>query len=136
MRSKVAKPSWLVRGAMGRKDIWPSRYLAPTCSRDELSKLTESNNDRDLARTSLLLSPFFQAFDPVQFESYLSNGLTPVDPADPDGAVTLAFPRWAEALVFSESNAMGEVWDRLKFGGKVSNACEDVRWVLPGKGEV
>lgn len=99
-------------------------------------QLTEFNNDRDLARTSLLLSPFFQAFDPIQFESYLSNGLTPVDPADPDGAVTLAFPRWAEALVFSESNAMGEVWDRLKFGGKVSNACEDVRWVLPGKGEV
>ncbi|KAL7415208.1 hypothetical protein BDY24DRAFT_384080 [Mrakia frigida] len=115
--SRPGAPSGLTRGAVGRPDVWPS-----------LSSI----------KPTLLKSPFFQAFHPTQLDSYIQHGFILLNPSDPtDLRATLAFPRWAEALIFTKGYPLGEVWDRLEFGGeKVGKGGKEVRWVFPGIGQL
>lgn len=91
-----------VRGAMKRRDAWPSRAEA--------------------ARTWLKL-PFYKAWHPEVFAVTLSHGLVRVgtygdtdtqgDPNVDDAAVVLATPTWSEASVFIEPVSSGRAWDML-----------------------
>jgi len=87
---------------------------------------------RAAVKPALLRSPFFQRFDPVQLDSYVRHGFVRINPADSsDERVTLAFPRWAEGLVFGRGDAIKETWDRLEFGERVGKGCKEVRFVFP-----
>lgn len=91
-----------VRGAMKRRDAWPSRAEA--------------------AKTWLKL-PFYRAWHPEVFDLTLSHGLVRVgaygdtdtqgDPEIDDAPVVLATPTWAEASVFIEPVSSGRAWDML-----------------------
>jgi hypothetical protein len=55
----------------------------------------------------------FGPWDQEAFELFLSHGLVPTDPAKPDGELTLATPRWAEASIFSDPYGPQRGWDKL-----------------------
>lgn len=55
----------------------------------------------------------FTTWDAEAFELFLSHGLVPIDPKKPDGEVTLATPRWAEAAIFSDPYGPQRGWDKL-----------------------
>lgn len=80
------------RGALSRRDYWPSRAAA---------------------RKALGSLAFFQAWHPNIFDLYISHGLVPVDYARPHGPVRLSTPGWAEGTVFCEPYAAGRGWDML-----------------------
>lgn len=79
-----------VRGALKRRDRWPSRAAA---------------------RESLGALAFYKAMDPAIFELCISHGLVPVVPGGEE--VTLATPAWSEAAVFCEGVATARAWDKL-----------------------
>jgi hypothetical protein len=88
-----------------RRDVWPSRKAA-----------------REILRPS----SFFARIAAPQFEVYLNRALVPVNPADPDGPVTLATPIWAEACVFTETDAGPRSYDKL------AHLPMPVGWVMAG----
>ncbi|TXT04287.1 hypothetical protein VHUM_04174 [Vanrija humicola] len=79
-------------GAIRRRNEWPSREAA----RDQMSK-----------------QGFYKAWNPTTFDIFISHGLVPVNPKEPNGPVQLATPPWAEAAVFSDDSAVGATWDKL-----------------------
>jgi hypothetical protein len=58
-------------------------------------------------------SPFMKPWADSMVDIWVSHGLVPVDPAQPDGEVTLATPAWCEAAVFTEPTDVGRGWDKL-----------------------
>lgn len=58
-------------------------------------------------------NPMFGPWDDETFALFLSHGLVPSDPTKPDGEVTLATPRWAEAAIFSDPFGPQRGWDNL-----------------------
>ncbi|BEI81548.1 hypothetical protein CcaverHIS002_0207080 [Cutaneotrichosporon cavernicola] len=81
----------LTAGALKRRSHWPSR------------------EDAAAVRTN----PLFKTWDEGVFKTWLSHSLAPSDPAQPDGAVELATPTWAEAAVFSDPHSTLRGWDQL-----------------------
>jgi hypothetical protein len=81
----------LTMGALKRRAEWPSREAA----------------------AAVRSSPLFKSWDDHAFDLWLSHHLVPVDPALPDGPVTLATPTWAEAATFSEPHAPARGWDKV-----------------------
>ncbi|KAL1404898.1 hypothetical protein Q8F55_008509 [Vanrija albida] len=78
------------------------------------------------ARGIMRKSAFFARFSDAQLEVYLRRGLVPVDPARPDGPVTLATPVWAEAATFTEIDAGARGYDKLP------HLAVPVGWVMAG----
>lgn len=91
-RVGVDKTVFRARDSLKRRDTWTSRRAA---------------------RESLSAIPFFQRWDPRSLDLMITHGLVPVDPSDPDGAVTLATPAFQECAVFIEPTAAARAWDRL-----------------------
>jgi len=98
IRGKVANT--LVQSCIGRRDTWPSL---------------------EVAKSDLLRSPFFRAWDGRVFDSLLQSGLgpvrkfityTPVEGED-EGTIGLMTPRWAEATVFAGGPGMLVGYDKL-----------------------
>lgn len=87
-----AKGYPLTLGALKRRSHWPSRSAA--------SEAVRSN-------------AMFKSWDDAVFDLWLSHSLVPSDPSNPDGAVELATPTWAEAAVFSDPHSTLRGWDQL-----------------------
>jgi len=81
----------IVLGALKRRSEWPSLKSAAEMKGNAM----------------------FGTWDPEVFELFLSHGLVPTDPSKPDGEVTLATPRWAEAAIFSDPYGPQRGWDNL-----------------------
>lgn len=79
-----------VRGALKRRDRWPSR---------------------EAARESMGAVAFYQAMDPRIFDLVISHGLVPI--LEGSEEVTLATPAWCEAAVFCEGIATARAWDKM-----------------------
>lgn len=60
-------------------------------------------------RTNAMFAPW----DGEVFDLFLSHGLVPSDSSKPNGEVTLATPRWAEAAIFSDPYGPQRGWDKL-----------------------
>lgn len=87
--------------------------MAPLFRARESLKRRDTWESRSAAEKAWSKIKMYQDFDPRIFATTISHGLVPVDPSQPNGAVTLATPPWSEVAVFVEPWSPVRAWDKL-----------------------